>query len=111
MDLSGTELLIVLLVIVILFGSTRLPKLARSLGEAQREFRRGVAHSADDRSGHSEPAATTAPAPAVPPSAPAPGAPPITPVAPDTVGGPGMATTPSGSAPAPPSNGTGGTTN
>lgn len=49
MDLSGSELLIVLLVIVVLFGSTRLPKLARSLGEAQREFRRGVSHAHDDR--------------------------------------------------------------
>lgn len=48
MDLSGSELLIVLLVIVVLFGSTRLPKLARSLGEAQREFRRGVSHAHDD---------------------------------------------------------------
>ena len=36
------ELLIVLLVIVLLFGSTRLPKLAKSLGEASREFKKGL---------------------------------------------------------------------
>jgi len=56
MDLSGSELLIVLLVIVVLFGSTRLPKLARSLGEAQREFRRGVSHAHDDRDESRQPA-------------------------------------------------------
>ena len=56
MDLSGSELLIVLLVIVVLFGSTRLPKLARSLGEAQREFRRGVSHAHDDRDEPLQPA-------------------------------------------------------
>ena len=54
MDLSGSELLIVLLVIVVLFGSTRLPKLARSLGEAQREFRRGLSHAHDDDEPHTD---------------------------------------------------------
>jgi sec-independent protein translocase protein TatA len=37
--LGATELLIVLAVVVLLFGSTKLPGLARSLGHAQREFR------------------------------------------------------------------------
>jgi len=41
MSLGGTELLIVLAIVVLLFGSTKLPKLARSLGEAQRELRDG----------------------------------------------------------------------
>jgi sec-independent protein translocase protein TatA len=36
--LGATELLIVLVVILLLFGGTQLPKLARSLGQAQREF-------------------------------------------------------------------------
>jgi sec-independent protein translocase protein TatA len=40
--LGGPELLIVLLVVVLLFGTTRLPKLARSLGQAQQEFRSGL---------------------------------------------------------------------
>ncbi len=40
------ELLIVLVVVLLLFGTTRLPKLARSLGEASREFRKGV-HEGD----------------------------------------------------------------
>jgi sec-independent protein translocase protein TatA len=41
-NIGAAELLIVLAVVVLLFGSTRLPKLARSLGEAQRELRRGL---------------------------------------------------------------------
>lgn len=39
---SSGELLIVLLIILILFGSTRLPQLARALGESMREFRKAV---------------------------------------------------------------------
>lgn len=41
------ELILVLLVIVLLFGSTKLPKLAKSLGEAQKEFKKGVAEADD----------------------------------------------------------------
>jgi sec-independent protein translocase protein TatA len=39
--IGAPELLIVLLIILLIFGGTKLPKLARSLGEAQREFRQG----------------------------------------------------------------------
>ena len=40
--LGAPELIIILLVVLLLFGSTKLPKLARSLGEAQKEFKKGV---------------------------------------------------------------------
>jgi sec-independent protein translocase protein TatA len=40
--LGAPELLIILIVVLLLFGSTRLPKLARSLGQAGREFKKGV---------------------------------------------------------------------
>ena len=40
--LGAPELIIILIVVLLLFGTTRLPKLARSLGEASREFRKGV---------------------------------------------------------------------
>jgi len=36
------ELLILLLIVVILFGATKIPKLARSLGEGIKEFRKSV---------------------------------------------------------------------
>jgi sec-independent protein translocase protein TatA len=41
MDIGPAELLIVLLIVLLLFGGAKLPKLARSIGEAKREFERG----------------------------------------------------------------------
>jgi sec-independent protein translocase protein TatA len=38
---GGPELLIVLLVLVLLFGANKIPKLARSTGQAMGEFKRG----------------------------------------------------------------------
>ena len=42
MNLGAPELLIILLVVVILFGGAKIPKLARSLGQAQKEFKSGL---------------------------------------------------------------------
>jgi sec-independent protein translocase protein TatA len=47
-DLGVPELLIILLVILLFFGGAKLPKLARSLGEAQREFKKGHTEGAAD---------------------------------------------------------------
>jgi sec-independent protein translocase protein TatA len=40
--LGAPELIIILLVVLLLFGSTKLPKLAKSLGEASKEFKKGI---------------------------------------------------------------------
>jgi sec-independent protein translocase protein TatA len=40
--LGAPELLIILVVILVLFGGAKLPKLARSLGQAQHEFKKGT---------------------------------------------------------------------
>jgi sec-independent protein translocase protein TatA len=40
--LDAPELLIILLIVLLIFGATRLPKLARSFGQASREFKEGV---------------------------------------------------------------------
>ncbi len=42
MNLGPTELIIILLIVLVLFGSSRLPKLARSLGQASKEFKKGI---------------------------------------------------------------------
>ena len=42
MNLGAPELLIILVVILVLFGGAKLPKLARSLGQAQKEFKQGI---------------------------------------------------------------------
>ena len=47
MDIGGPEILIVLLVVVLLFGGAKLPKLARSLGSAKGEFEKGLREGAD----------------------------------------------------------------
>jgi sec-independent protein translocase protein TatA len=47
-SIGAPELIVLLLVVLLLFGSTRLPKLARSIGEASREFKKGVGEGARD---------------------------------------------------------------
>jgi sec-independent protein translocase protein TatA len=48
-EIFGPDLLIVLLVgVVVLFGGAAIPKLARNLGSAKKEFEKGT------RDGHSE---------------------------------------------------------
>jgi sec-independent protein translocase protein TatA len=44
-DLGAPELIIILVLVLLLFGGAKLPKLARSLGEAQKEFRDGMKDS------------------------------------------------------------------
>lgn len=41
-SLGSSELIIILIIILLVFGSTKLPKLARSLGQAQKEFKSGM---------------------------------------------------------------------
>lgn len=38
--MGGEELIVIVLIAVLLFGPSQLPKLARGLGEAMREFRK-----------------------------------------------------------------------
>jgi sec-independent protein translocase protein TatA len=47
-EIIGPDLLIVLAVLCLLFGSSQLPKLARSLGRASKEFRDGLAEGDRD---------------------------------------------------------------
>lgn len=39
MNLGPTEMMIILVIMLLLFGGSQLPKLARSLGQAQKEFK------------------------------------------------------------------------
>ncbi len=47
-EIIGWELLLVLAVIALLFGGSKLPKLARSLGSAKSEFEKGLKEPSDD---------------------------------------------------------------
>lgn len=39
---GAPEALVVLVVILVLFGGSQIPKMARNLGQAQREFKKGL---------------------------------------------------------------------
>ncbi|MGY6500439.1 MAG: Sec-independent protein translocase subunit TatA/TatB [Acidimicrobiales bacterium] len=41
MNPGPAQLAIVLVIVLVLFGGAKLPQLARSLGQAQKEFRKG----------------------------------------------------------------------
>ena len=63
------DLIVILVALVVLFGGTQLPKLARNTGEALREFRKSHSDAESDSAATS--AATSAPvAPAPPPALP-----------------------------------------
>jgi sec-independent protein translocase protein TatA len=59
MDIGPTELLIILVIVVILFGSGRIAKLGGELGHGLREFRKGL--SGEDEATSSMLPATTKP--------------------------------------------------
>ncbi len=45
---GGTELIIILVIILLLFGAKRIPELAKGLGTGVREFRRGTKGESDE---------------------------------------------------------------
>jgi sec-independent protein translocase protein TatA len=46
-DIGPSELLIILLIVVLLFGAGRISKIAGELGQAIREFRKGLTGDED----------------------------------------------------------------
>ena len=48
MNLGTPELLVILVIVLLVFGGARLPKLAHSLGQAQKEFKEGLSEESDD---------------------------------------------------------------
>lgn len=47
-NLGGWEVILILGVVLLLFGASRLPKLARSIGESAKELREGMSEGASD---------------------------------------------------------------
>ena len=65
-EIVGWEVLLVVVVIALLFGSSKIPQLARSLGQAKREFQRGIDEGASEsapepRPGDANPASDEGP--------------------------------------------------
>jgi sec-independent protein translocase protein TatA len=64
MDVGPVELLIVLAVVLLLFGSKKLPELAKGMGQAAKEFRSGLNDESDEQlDAPAAAVATTEPAP------------------------------------------------
>jgi sec-independent protein translocase protein TatA len=89
-EIFGVDGIIILVVVVlVLFGSTQIPKLARSLGSAQKEFKKGL-----DEGSSEDGAATTQVTQAAPPAAMSPPpAPPAQPVVEARADGPNSQST------------------
>lgn len=49
-NLRPQELLIILIIVLVLFGGSKLPQLARNLGQAQKEFKSGLDEGVDSKS-------------------------------------------------------------
>ena len=81
MGLRPTELIIILLIIVLLFGAKKLPETARGLGRSLRIFKAEVKDMHDDDQPASTTSTSTAQLPPTPPVSPAPtvSPPPVTP--------------------------------
>ena len=47
-NLGGPELLIILAIVLLLFGATRLPKLGKGLGQSIRGFKKGLNEDSTD---------------------------------------------------------------
>ena len=48
MSVGVPELLIILVIILVLFGASRLPGIAKSLGSSAKEFRKGLEDGEDE---------------------------------------------------------------
>jgi len=46
--MGGTELLVVFIIILLIFGPSQIPKMARGLGQAMREFRKAQNEITDE---------------------------------------------------------------
>jgi sec-independent protein translocase protein TatA len=73
---GGPELIIILVVVLVLFGGSQLPKLAKNLGKAQKEFKEGMGEGATTPTAQApaqppaQPSSATPPPPPPPPAAP-----------------------------------------
>jgi sec-independent protein translocase protein TatA len=47
-SVGGLELIIILLIVLLFFGASRLPQMGRSLGHGIKEFRKGISGSAQE---------------------------------------------------------------
>lgn len=47
-NIGITELIVILVILLLLFGGTRLPQLAKGMGKSIREFKKGIGEGEDE---------------------------------------------------------------
>ena len=65
---GGPELIIILVVVLVLFGGSQLPKLAKNLGKAQKEFKEGIGEGAGEQPSTPPQPPSASPPPPPPPA-------------------------------------------
>jgi sec-independent protein translocase protein TatA len=53
--LGGTELIVILLIVLLLFGGAKLPALAKGLGQSVKEFKKAAKEEDEDDKGQKKP--------------------------------------------------------
>lgn len=71
-NLGFTEIMVILLVVLLLFGAKRLPEVGSSIGKGIREFKRSISDTQDAIMNNDEQRASLPPRPVDPAQAPAP---------------------------------------
>ena len=62
--LGAQELMVILVIVLVLFGGSKLPDLAKSLGKSMKEFKKGIASEPEEEQAPKpQPAASTGTAP------------------------------------------------
>lgn len=59
LGLGTPELVIILVILILLFGATKLPKLSRSIGTSMKELRKGMQGDEDDNEKKAKKSSTT----------------------------------------------------
>ena len=57
------EMMLILVIILVLFGGSKLPELAKGLGKSMKEFKKGLETSDEGAASTSQPTAASAPPP------------------------------------------------
>ena len=62
--MGAQELMVILVIVLVLFGGSKLPDLAKSLGKSMKEFKKGIASEPEEeQAAKPGPAASASPAP------------------------------------------------
>jgi sec-independent protein translocase protein TatA len=62
--MGAQELMVILVIVLVLFGGSKLPDLAKSLGKSMKEFKKGIASEPEEEQGPKPgPATSASPAP------------------------------------------------